>query len=361
MTRMNAVRLTLAMLAAMVVMVGCQAGETAKSSTAPAATPSAAKTAQQVPATPTTMEKVRVGQVFSSGAMGPFWVTKDEGIFRKYGLDVETVNINGLPAAVAALNSAQADAFLTSPGVTTLRAAAKDMDLVLVHTFSNSLAYKLIARPEIKTVQDLKGKKLAGAKVGDAEYYLTRNALAKLGVNPDDLEFRTVGLQPERLPALVQGMVDVSMFTPPTDLIAKKQGMIQLADMGDLGIPYVGNSVYVRKSLAKEKPQVVENMVKALTEGMYVFRTNKEVATRAIKAYMKIDDQEVLEYTWNAVVSRLETTPLPSAQGLREVIAISSFEDPTLKDLPVEKVADTSFVKKIEASGFIDDLYKGRK
>jgi ABC-type nitrate/sulfonate/bicarbonate transport system substrate-binding protein len=163
---------------------------------------------------------------------------------------------------------------------------------------------------------------------------------------------------PERLVALVQGLVDAAPLNPPTDLMAMRQGMTQLADMGALGIPYVGNSLHVRESLIKDNPQVVQNMVKALTEAIYVFQTNKDVAIKALKTNMKVDDQEVLDYTWNSVKDKLEKVPLPTAEGVQALIKLSALEDPTLADLPAESVVDPSFVNKLQTSGFIDNLYK---
>ncbi|MCL5734859.1 MAG: ABC transporter substrate-binding protein [Actinobacteria bacterium] len=316
-----------------------------------------AKETEKTGAAPAPLQKLTVVQIFNSGALGPYWVAKDEGIFKKYGIEVETVFINGPQPAVAALNSGQADALLTAPSPPTLSGAAQGLDIALVLTFSNKLSYFLVARPEFKGLQDLKGKKLAVNRINDSDYQLARNALAKLGVSPDDVQYLAVGNMPERVAALVQGMVDATTLSPPMDLTARKQGMVQLSDMGELGLPYIATSLHIRRTLAKEKPQVVENVVKALTEGIYVFRTNKEIGIKAISKNMKLNDQQVLEYTWEAVSKKLEKVPSPSLEGLREVIKLNVPENPKLEGLPVEKVIDTSFVKKIEDSGFIDKLY----
>src|SRR6266480_934363 len=182
-------------------------------------------------------DKLRIGYGAPSVAMAVLWITKEGRLFEKNGLDVEVLYLESALVQRALIAGNIVYGEMTG----SLMAAPKlqGADLTMVAGFLNQLIYRLITRPEIKTIADLKGKRVAVSRFGAGADRATRFLLTKLGLNPEkDVVLIQVGGAPTRLAALAANSIDATIVEPPDHKKAQEAGMRVLANMEEMGIPF---------------------------------------------------------------------------------------------------------------------------
>ena len=160
-----------------------------------------------------------------------------------------------------------------------------------------------------------------------------------------------IGDTPAILPALEKGVVDAAMLTTPARLVAKKAGFRELVDFDDLGVqyPYVGISTL--KANVKKNPDVTLRLVRALTDGIQVFKTNKERSMSVMKKYLRGASDEMLEETYSYFSTRMPKLPYPSTESIKTALEMMADQFPQATGVDPNEVVDLSFVKQIEAGG----------
>src|SRR5881296_64460 len=144
------------------------------------------------------------------------WIAEEAGRFRKYDLDFQLVYISSAPLVTAAILGGDAQVAI-SGGEPIIRAHAQGAtDLVFVASAKNTLTHSILAKPEIKRPEDLKGKKLGVSRLGSNSHYFVIQALRKNGMEPSDVNFIQTGGQVENLAALFSGAVDAATMTGPS-------------------------------------------------------------------------------------------------------------------------------------------------
>jgi NitT/TauT family transport system substrate-binding protein len=190
-----------------------------------------------------------------TGGFMHVYTALDQNIFEKYGINVKHVVIRGgTNVNLAALGSDEVQ-FLYCAADSTMGAMAAGRDAMLIASPLVGLPYMIIARKEIRTVQDLKGKNIAIGTVAGLPFRLLTIFTKKFGLT--DTEIRPIGgTQPERYAALLQGLVHSSAFTPPMDARAKKDGL-NMSTMNDLGLPSIYSSLHTNAKSLRER-QIVQ-------------------------------------------------------------------------------------------------------
>jgi NitT/TauT family transport system substrate-binding protein len=328
------------------VLLACQpAGATRPDAASAPAAPTAA------PAAPTT---IRLAQVYVAAALLPFWLAHEEGYFREHGLAVEAVLMRGSAEGMPALAGGDVQFMLTAPSPATIGAAAQDPDIVILGTTNNRLQYQFVAN--VPSFPELRGRRVAISRPGDSSHSLALQTLERFGLREGDVEFLSVGAIPERLAALLSNQVDATTVVVPSNLQAIKAGYYQLADLGDLGIPYIGTSVYARRSWADANRVVVEAFLKGLIQGNHAVLQQAERAKALLQKYLKMDDPDELEAAYQDNVRGTERALQPSLAGLEDVIKQTATQNPAAAALRAEQLVDLRFIQAIEASGFVRNL-----
>lgn len=325
---------------------------------APAAT--TAPTAAPTPAPTTAPTAAPLVKVNSSWSMtnadpAPLWVAQDMGFFKKNGLDVSLVFIDGGTKHAQALISKSVDMGITS-AAPVVSADAGGADLELIAGIVNVLNYDFIARPAIKSGADLKGKKVAVSGASGSSNTAMRVALRTLfSLDPDkDVATISIGNEVERETALVSGQIDATVVNPDTSIKAKKDGLIVLDSLWGKPIPYAHTGVGVTKAFAKANPQVVTNYVKSIIQAIGYIKdpANKANTIKIIAKYLKTDDQEMLDQSYTRMAtSILQCAPYVPVDGIKTVIGET--KEAVAKGLTAEDAVDDSFVKALDDSGFI--------
>jgi ABC-type nitrate/sulfonate/bicarbonate transport system substrate-binding protein len=174
-------------------------------------------------------------------------------------------------------------------------------------------------------------------------------------MKPDvDVALLQVGNQSNRIAAVETNNADAAMLTPPMTLQARKLGLTLLLDASKLGIPYSSLFFVARRSYIDKNRADLLNFTKAMIEGVFLYKSNKEFAMKVLAKYMKVQDREVLEENFREYDFPLK--PYPSKEYYELPIQSVAKKDPrVLKENP-DRFVDMSLVKELDSSGFIEKL-----
>jgi NitT/TauT family transport system substrate-binding protein len=308
------------------------------------------------PAASRPLEKLTIGWSAIAGSQAPFWITKEAGLFEKTGLDVTMIYVDGGSKATQALMSGDmpiAQVGGNAPVVARLRGA----DVTLIAGLLNVLAYSMVVAPEIKKPEDLKGKKLSVSRFGSNSDYATRKILLKWGLKPDvDVAVLQIpGGQPARMAA-----IQSKVAQPPVTNLARKLNLNIIAEPEDFGGAYPTTPVASRISYIRDKRDTLRKFTRALLEGIHLYKTNKEFSKKVIAKYVKTDDNDALEDSYQYFSRLVPQKPYPSIDAVKEALAELGEKDPKARAAKPEEFVDLSLIKEFDDNGFIDALYKRR-
>ncbi len=307
------------------------------------------------------LEKLTIGWSAIAGSQAPFWITKEAGLFEKNGLDVTMIYVDGGSKATQALMSGDmpiAQVGGNAPVVARLRGA----DITLIAGLLNVLAYSMVVAPEIKKPEDLKGKKLSVSRFGSNSDYATRKILLKWGLKPDvDVAVLQIpGGQPARMAAIQSKVVHGMVAQPPVTNLARKLNLNIIAEPEDFGGAYPTTPVASRLSYIREKRDTVRKFTRALLEGIHLYKTNKDFSKKVIGKYVKTNDNDALEDSYQYFSRLVPQKPYPSVDAVKEALAELGEKDPKARAAKPEDFVDLSLIKEFDDNGFIDGLYKKR-
>jgi len=300
-----------------------------------------------------TREKVRValGSISVNTSVIP--VGQQNGLFAKYGVDLESIYMGGGMNSLAAVTSNSVQ-FLSAGSTATISARLGGMDITMLTVQSSKLEYSIFAAPEIKTPQDLKGKIVTGTRPGASADSALRLILRKWGLEPGkDVIFISVGeSQQGRMNALQRGSVSATALTPPFSGMARQLGFRELIDMRKTDIEYAGSSIAGMVGYIKSHPQLVENFLKGYIESLHFFRTQKEKTVAGIMKFMKMSDRSRAEEGYEYYLDLMPVLPYASAAGVKAVLQFLAAGQPKAATANPEDFYDHTILKKIEDSGF---------
>src|SRR5438874_3322832 len=304
------------------------------------------------------LPKVRAAYTSIGIQFDPVYIMKELDLPRKYGLDVDVLFV---PVSSRAIQAALAGEiqFITSGGVANINANVTGADFVGLTATLNTFVFKVIARPELKKPEQLKGKKVGISRLGGASDFSIRYALTHWGLVPDkDVAIIQVGGEPEEVMVLQNKAVDAVILSEPFATVATRAGASVLADLSQLGVPYTMHGFGVRKSYIRANRDVVIRFMKAYLESIHVFKTNKDVALNVLKKYTRLDDLSLVQTSYEEMSQRLiRRVPHPDREGIQTIIDQLAKTRPQMKNLNPGDFIDPSIVKEIEDMGFVKKLY----
>ena len=170
-------------------------------------------------------EKVRIGLSSVSATNGSVWVAEEKGFFKKNGVDVEVIVIGGGGARVVSSLVAGDIHFSVGGGEGSIRSQLRGADTVIVASTLNKGLQRVLARPDIKTYQELKGKKIGITNFGSAGHLVLVLMLKKWNLRPDQVQILHVGSSPSMLASLDKGGIDAAVLTLPTFFLVEEKGI----------------------------------------------------------------------------------------------------------------------------------------
>jgi ABC-type nitrate/sulfonate/bicarbonate transport system substrate-binding protein len=304
-------------------------------------------------------DKIRVSGGGMTSLHSIIWIANQEGLFKKYGMDVEYLVMNSGTLGVQTLLSNDSQ-FLFSTGALAVTADLQGADIAMITGGFNLFAFKLVGRPDIRTVQDLRGKKISISQFGSATDFAVQAALEKFGVDSKQVTVIQLGASSNRLTALTNGSTEASLFTEPFATMAiKKHRMNLLLDMAEAGMAYPQSCLMIKRSYLDANRDKATNFVKALVEALFIAKRNKEATIQVIKKYIRADDEVYgigYDYFLGAHADGLLS--MPDRKGVELVIAQLAKTTSKAKGQTVEslRVMEPSILDELKKSGFIDKV-----
>jgi NitT/TauT family transport system substrate-binding protein len=303
------------------------------------------------------LKKINVGVPSVSVANIIIYVTKEAKLYDKYGLDAQVIAINGSGIASKALIGGNLDIVpVATPTVIAANLAGSDM-AILAHTMPG-VVHALMVKPEIKRVEDLKGKTIAVSSLGSLTDFLVRAIAKKKGLNPDrDLTLIQTGSDAERIVALKAGAVDGAAMSHPGYGRAKKMGFSMLWDSSK-EIDYPWMEITTRRAAIKADREMIMNYMRAHLEGIARFKKDRDFGIKVIKKTLRIDDDdELISESYEIFSKMFLPTPYPNHPGMKVSFEYVAANRPDVWKHKPEEFTDSSFVEELDKSGFIKRLY----
>jgi len=304
------------------------------------------------------VDKLRIGYSGATISNAMLWVTDEGKLFQKNGIDPEILYLQTTLGQTALI--AGEIAMCVYSGSLLAAARLQGADVVMVTSFLSKPIYRLVVRPEIRTVAELKGKRLGITRFGTVTDYTTRLLVARLGLDPDkDIILVQIGDVPVLLTSLIAGRtIDGAIIQPPYYQKAVASGMRVLANMQEMDIPVQQTGLNSTQRFIAKNPDMVRRAVKALIEGIHMMRTAPVVAKRAISKRMQIKDEKELEDSYQLLRSFVQVKPYPTQEGFKTIFADLAKRVPAAKNADPKDYVDTRFIEELDRSGFIDGLYR---
>lgn len=307
----------------------------------------------------TQLDSVTIGFSSFSGFYGPLWLAVEDGVGKKYGVDLRAVYAGRVrPQQLLASGETPFVIASGSGAVTSHVLGVKDQ--VIVALLSSKLGGGIFSKSEIKRPEDLKGKLIATGRPGALNDILVRYVMTrKWGLSPDrDVKLMPIGEPPLMLQALERGVVDASSLSVPASFVAKSKGFFELVNYDALGLSYPQHAVTTLRPTIAKNPEMVERVLKTLIESVAIFKGNKQKSFAVWRKYMRGASEEFLEETYQHTVAAMEAVPTPSVQVIASALDMISVHYPQAKQTDPNLIVDPSFVRRIDQSGFISALYK---
>ena len=298
------------------------------------------------------MTKLVVAYASPAATFCPGWIAKREGIFAKYGLDVEMVLMQGASMYMPALASGNIQVLYGGGTAVSRAIATGGFDVVVVATETRYVPLRLMVNSAIQTPAQLKGKKLGAGQAGLDEY-ATILYLEKLGLtaNKDVQLVYLAGGVPSRAAAMKQGLIDGVAVNPPNEYDLEKAGFRELANFLDFKMPYAGVPQTVSRTFRDKNRKVVEDYTTAVIEGMQSFRAHRDKAYKAIFELTRQKDPALLERTYDSYMEQYDAiggVPLPWEAGIESMITgfHERFNPQGIKNRDAKPFVDPSFVQR---------------
>jgi ABC-type nitrate/sulfonate/bicarbonate transport system substrate-binding protein len=293
------------------------------------------------------LDRIRMGYSSISSSRIALWVTNDVGIFRKNGLATEIIVTPGIQGTQA-LIAGELQFYLGGVDSAAL-AAARGSDLVAMAT-AEPIEYKLITQPTIKTVKELRGKKIVVDRVGGTSYYISLQILEKVGLKSGDVELVQVGGGGnQRVAAFKSGIV--SGVVTATDRFEQlKIPYHPLADAMEMGIKVMGNSYLTTRSFRDQNKDVVLRTMRALVQGRRWAKDpkNREEVLRIYNRYLPSSDPSFMDHLYRKNIEPIPVYPYTNTEDLRIFLSYLTDANPTLRSLKLADFVDNSYLKRIE-------------
>lgn len=302
-------------------------------------------------------QRLRMAYISDSpGSSAPYWIAKEAGFFKKYGLETELIFINGSTRGIQSLVAGDI-AFAGAVGTSAINGKLAGADIVIFDSLVNTLPYYIIANPKIKSPEDLKARSLATHIPGTSADFAVRLALRKYGIDYKDIRAVMVGGASARVAAVINGQTDFTMVTEPGKIEGEKAGMKVIIDMAKLKIPFQFTCTVTSGKLIREQPKVVESMAKAVAEAVHFFKNKKTESIQIMAKYTRGAKPSVLEGSWTAYKDLLEEDTQPTLEGLSDTLAVQASWDAKAAKAKAEDFVDLRYANNLKRSGFIDKLY----
>src|SRR5690242_16562121 len=301
-------------------------------------------------------EKINAIYASIAGDHAGLYVAQETGLFRKHGLDVNLSYTAGAAQVIQTMMAGD-NQIATAGGSGVVDADFGGADLIAVAGMVNIPAFYIVVQPEIKSIQDLRGRPVGITRFGSSTDFTMRYILRKAGLEPDkDVPLLQLGGQPELAVAMEARRIFAAPMTPPALQKALKAGAkIQIPPKTiGLSFPHVG--IVVRKTYLSTHRQTVKNFIAGYSEGVAMLQKDKEASKKAIARFLHTEDAESLEASWQFGVDVIERVPNLDREMFKLVLEERARSRPEAARAKPEQFFDDSLVRELEKEGFFKKI-----
>ena len=287
------------------------------------------------------------------------WFAREAGLFERHGLNAELIYVDSAPAVQAL--TAGAAPLATMSGGLAVGPYLNGLDVVMLAGWCNLNSYQLITRAEIRRPEDLRGKIIGIGRFGAAADWALRLILRKLNINETkDVQIIQAGGggPATRLAAMEAKKLDATVLDSPQTVQARRMGFRVLADGVELGIPFLQGGLVTRRAYVKANEDTVRRTIRVIVEAIHYAKTHREAALKIMQKYLRVNDREALEDAYESfVIKQFPRVPYATPAAVQVIFDLAAARDPRAKSADPQGFIDPRFVRELEQSGAIDQLY----
>jgi NitT/TauT family transport system substrate-binding protein len=307
----------------------------------------------------TNLEKLRLTYSAIAGSQASFWIPHEAGIFRKHGLDVELLYVGGGGRAAQVVQSGEVP-IGTFTGGAVVNANLAGGDLVIIASSLNVFTFVVMAKPDIRSVEDLKGKKIGISRFGSATDFGLRFAESQWPIKRQrDFAVLQVGGVTDILAALRTGGVDAGVINAELAILARRDGFRDLADISKMGLSFPTSSIVTTRSYIKRNENTVRKFIHAYADGVHFAKTQRAFSVQVMSKYMRNNDLALVNDLYELyLIQNMLRIPRPTPEPIKTVLDQMAETDPRAASLKPEQFIDGRLFQELEKEGFIQRLWK---
>ena len=300
-------------------------------------------------------QTVRISYAGISGYNVPLWVADEAGLFKKYKLAEELILISGGSINIQALLANEVR-LANVAGSAPIQAKLQGGNVTIIASSYNYMPYSFVVNKDIRSAADLKGKRLAIARLGGITEVAALLAFEKLGLAPKDMTLVQAGPDSQRVFAVHSGAAAATIIAPPGLFAATSLGLKVLVDLGDLGVKYPTSVMAINGSYLAQNRAAVKNFLMGYIEGLHLYTQNREFAQSVMQKYTKLSDPEVLSKSHDYFVKNTSLVPWTDAAAIK-----NGFPADKVGSRKVEEFYDNSMIQELVNEGFVEKVSKKSK
>ena len=302
-----------------------------------------------------TVKKIKIGYPSLSFRQSNVWVAKEQGLFNKYGLEVEPILFRGGQVATQALVSG--DPPIVNIG-TVVQATIQGHNLVLVAAVETKYDLIIFTRAGITQLEQLRGKRLGITGFNSATHYASIIVARHLNADLKEFTLIPAGLDTERIAAVTSGVLDATYVATSAAPLARRAGLNELVQVGDLGVEVQGNGFATSRAYIASNRDTVKNALRGFVEAIYFIYANKKETQRVFAKYMRTNNPEVLEDSYNGYIKSIPKKPYPTLKGIQFMLDVLAPTLPQAKNFKPEQFVELAFLQELEKEGFFNEMAK---
>lgn len=300
---------------------------------------------------------IRVGYPQPSGAMLPLWLVTEAKLDQKYGVPVQNIFISGAARMNQAMVAGDID--FASIGGAVVNTVLGGGDLVAIAVGVPTYGFSFYARPEVKDVASLQGKVIGIMSKGASSEHAVIALMQRHNLQPGkDVKFIYLGGVREVLAAIERGIAAAGVLSSPTTLAARRLGQKELVNIASLGLPYMHSGVATRRTFARQQPERIKAYLRAYIAAIKIANEDADTSKRALSRYLGTGDSAILEEAYQTFRGIYPRVPYVTEEQIKSSLVLS--ENPKAAGANPKDFFDTRFLKEIEDSGFVQELYGKR-
>ena len=303
--------------------------------------------------------KLTIGYAAVSPRTTPLYLAQEQGIFTKYGLDPKIVLVRAAATLVATLVSGEMDVGYTG-GTSVLGAAGQGSYLKILSSISNTLTHSLVAHPNLKRAEELRGKRFGIQNPGGTTWINTILALEFVGLDykRDNINLLPIGDSVLVGQALEAGRVDAAVLDGALVRRLRSKGFAIVAELQPAKIPLLSQAIVVAPEFLQKRADIAEKLLMTLVESLAysMAPANKGVVIKTMMRRFQINDPAVAEEGYQDYLSGVERRPIPMVDGMRNIRRLLATLNPKIASVKIEELIDSRLIRKLEENGFIDKI-----